>query len=181
MKKQLMICLTACAFLSACATTRAAREAMTRAQQDVQNAESSLAAAKNAGAETYAPVNISSARMVLQAAKSELGNKQYDKASFSAQSSLEFSGNAIRETEIARKREAEAKRRQAEEARQKAVLEEQAKAKAAAAPKKAKPAAGGKPAVKSTIARPAAEPKAVPQAPPAPQKEEPKKKSWLPW
>lgn len=181
MKKQLIVCLTACAFLSACATTKATKEAMSRAQQDVQNAESSLAAARNIGAEAYAVVNMSSARMELQTAKSELGNKQYDKASFHAKSSLGFSGNAVSEIEAVKKREAEMKLRQAEEAQRKAALEVQAKAKADAAAKKSKPAAGSKPSVKAKVAKPAAKPKAVPQEPAAQQKEEPKKKSWYSW
>ena len=168
MKKQLMICLTACALLSACATTQAGKEAMTRAQLDVQNAESSLAAAKNAGAETYAPVNIGSARIVLQTAKGELGNKQYGKASFSAQSSLDFSRNAISESETAKKLGAEAKRKE-EESRGKAILEAQAKVKAEPAPKKSEPVASGKPALKAKTAKPAAKSKEVQPEPAAQQ------------
>lgn len=179
MKKQLILCVTACAMLSACATSKAAKAALAGAQRDIQNAESSLAAARNAGAEVYSIVNMSSARTELRTAMSELGKARYDKASFHAGSSLDFSRNAISETETVKKREADL--RHAEEARQKAVIEEQAKAKAAAAPKKSKSAASGKSAVRSTNAKPAVKPKAAPQEPAAPQKEEPKKKSWFPW
>ena len=175
MKKQLMICLTACALLSACATTQASKEAMLRAEQDVRNAESSLSAAKNAGAETYAAVNISSARIVLQTAKGELGIKQYGKASFSAQSSMEFSRNAISESETAKKLGVEAKRKEEDESRRKAILEAQAKAKAESAAKKSKPA------VKAKTVKPAAKSKATQPEPATQQKEEPKKKSWWSW
>lgn len=179
MKKQLILGLAACALLSACATTRATKEAMSRAQQDIQNAESSLAAARNAGAEAYAVVNMSSARMELQTAQSEFGNRRYDKASFHAQSSQSFSANALSEIEAARKRQAEIKLRQAEEAQRKAALEAQAKSKTEAAAKKSKPAASSKPAVKVKVVKPAAKP--VQQEPAAQPKEEPKKKSWWPW
>lgn len=175
MKNQLLLCLAVCALLSGCATTKTDKEAMSRAQLDIQNAESSLAAARNSGAEIYAVVNMSSARTQLQMAKNELGNRKYDRASFSAQSSLDFSRNAAGEIETAKKLEAEAKLRQAEEARRKAAAEEQVKVKAAVSPRTPKPG------IKLKSARPAAKINPAQQEPAAQRKEEPKKKSWWSW
>lgn len=171
MKRQLILCFTICVFMSACATTRAAREAMTNAQGVIQDAETALAAAKNGGAETYAAALVRSAAKDLQNAKDEFGKKEYAKAVFYAQNSSGLGKSAVSETEIAKKREAEAKQK-AEESRRKAALEEKAKAEAAAK------AAQDKAAANKTAAKPVAP--AVPQPAP-PKKEEPKKKSWWPW
>lgn len=179
MKKHLILCLTACAFLTACATTKATREAMSRAQLDLQNAESSFAAARLAGAETYSITNLRTSLVNLQAARTEFAGRKYAKATLSAQSSLYFSKNAISETETAKRHEAEAKLKQAEEARREAAIKEQEKAEAkAAAAKKAKSAAKSKPAAKAKVVQPAAKTTVAPPAPAAQKKEEPKKKSW---
>lgn len=174
MKKRLMVMGAVCVCLAACATTKASREALAKAQRDIQNAEYSFSAAKNAGAETYAAVNYSTARIELQAARNELDNKKYNEASVSARNSIGFSNSAINETEAARKKEAEEKVKQAEEARRKAA-EERAKVKSKSGPSKT-----AKPEEKKKPGQPDAKTKAAAQTE-APKKEEPKKKSWWSW
>ncbi|HBA60289.1 MAG TPA: hypothetical protein DCZ92_05645 [Elusimicrobia bacterium] len=146
---------------------------MARAQQDLQSAESSFTAARFAGAETYSITNLRTSLVNLQSARTEFAGKKYTKATLSAQSSLYFSKNAISETEVAKRHEAEAKRIQEEEARREAAIKEQEKADA-----KAKAAKKAKPAVKAKVTQPAAKTTAAPPAPAAQKKEEPKKKSW---